>query len=576
MADYASGAIYFTGLGSDIDFDSIISATVSTESFRKTQLEDWESAWQEKIDALQELNTALLDLRTSLKSINSVSDFLTKTAESSDSAVATATADGDAATGNHTVVVNQLAQNDVWVNTSTGFSATSDSVTASDATFTYSYAGGEFTVDVAAGTTLQGLASLITNNSGSRGDVKAVVINDGDAYYLELYGMDMGADNTVEVVSSTLDGFAPGDFENTQAAQSAQFKVDGYPPASDAWISRDTNTVDDVVDGLTLTLRDAGATRLTVSLDTDSLQTTIEDFVDQINTVKSLIDSLTAVTTGSSSDSSDDEDSTSAGITTDTASGSLLTGNYGVNLVEARIKDITASAGLGFTAYDSDTGLGDLYSTLSQIGISTDTDTSSDTYGLLVIDYDALDEAMDEDPEAVASLFVADYAGETDSADFSYVSCVEGTTDPGEHDIAYVVSGGALVAAYVDGEAAEIVDGWDITAAPGSDAEGLTVRVDNRSDGSYAGTASIRQGKVGELVDALADITDEDSGTLNIIMDNYQTIVDNAESAISKEETRLTLLEERLRERYASLESTLSTYQSMLDTLDTQLESLSS
>lgn len=559
MAEYSSGAIYFTGLGSDIDFDSIIEAEVNAASYKKEQLETWSEAWQEKIDALQELNTALLDLRSALKEMDTTAEFVTKTADSGDTAVATAAADGDAETGAHTVVVNQLAQNDVWVNTSTGFSSASDSVTASGASFTYSYAGTQYTVEVAAGTSLQSLASLITNNSGSKGDVKAIVINDGEAYYLEIYGMDKGKDNTVGVVSSTLAGFAPGDFVNTQAAQSAQFKVDGYPPASNAWISRDDNTVDDVVEGLTLTLRDAGKTRLTVTLDTDALQEKIEAFVDAVNTVRSRIDSYTSVT------SSDDD-----------VEASVLTGNYGVNLVESKLKNIIASSGLGFVAYDAGAGQGDYYSTLSQIGIQTDTDTSSATYGLLVIDYEDLAEALDRDPEGVASLFVADYEGETDSADFSYLSSVEGTTQPGEHEVSYVISGGALVSATIDGEAAEIVDGWQITAAPGTDAQGLTLYVDNHADGTYGGAATVKQGKVKELVDALSDITDEDSGALNIIIDNYESIVDNAADSISQEEDRLTRLEARLRERYASLESTLSTYQSMLDTLDTYLESLSS
>lgn len=561
MADYSSGAIYFTGLGSDIDFDSIIEAEISAASYKKDQLEEWSDAWQEKIDALQELNTALLELRTALQAIDSSAEFVAKDAESSDSSVATASADGDAETGNHTVVVKQLAQNDVLVN-STSFSSTTDSVTASDATFTYTYAGEEFSIAVAAGTSLTSLASLITNNSGSKGDVKAIVINDGDAYYLEIYGMDKGADNTVTIGSSTtLAGFEPADFERTQTAQDALFKVDGYPTASDAWISRDDNTVDDVIEGLTLTLRDAGTTRFTVTLDTDALQANIEEFVDQLNTVKALIDSYTAVTTDE-----DDEDETE---------GSVLTGNYGVNLVEAKIKDITASSGLGFVSYDADTGLGDYFSTLSQIGIQTDTDTSSDTYGLLVIDYDALYEALDEDPEAVASLFVADYEGDTDSSDFSFQSCVEDVTQPGEHEVSYVISGGVITAATIDGQAA-VVDGWEITAAPGTDAQGLSVYVDNHADGSYGGAATVKQGKVKELVDALADITDDESGTLNIIIDNYEGIVDNAADSIEKEEARLTLLEQRLRERYAALESTLSTYQTMLDTLDTQLESLDS
>ena len=54
MADYSSGAIYFTGLSSDIDFDSIITATVNSESYRLEQLEDWEDEWQEKVQAVME------------------------------------------------------------------------------------------------------------------------------------------------------------------------------------------------------------------------------------------------------------------------------------------------------------------------------------------------------------------------------------------------------------------------------------------------------------------------------------------------------------------------------------------
>lgn len=558
MAEYSSGAIYFTGLGSEIDFDSIITATVNAAGYRKTQLTSWKESWETKIEALQELNTALLDLRTALKGLDSSAEFLTKTVSSSDSSAASATASGDAETGAHTVVVGQLAQNDVWVNTATGFSGAADTVTASDASFTFSYGGTQYTVAVAAGTTLQGLASLITNNPGSRGDVKAVLVNNGSAYHLEIYGMDQGAKNAVTVVSSTVAGFAPEDFAHTQTAQNARFKVDGYPPGADDWIERASNTVSDVLDGLTLTLSGAGETRLAVSLETDAMQETIEEFVAQMNTVRSLVQSLTAVT------SSDDS-----------ATGSALTGNYGVNLVASRLKSITAAAGLGFTAYAAATGRGDAYSALSQIGISTDTSTSSSTYGQLVIDDLTLAEALENDPEAVASLFVADYEGESASGDFSFLSCVKGTTQPGEHEISYVISGGVLVSASVDGEPA-VVEGWEITASPGAAAQGLAVRVDNRADGSYTGGASVKQGKIGQLVDALAEITDTSTGTLNIILDNYETIVSNAEDKISQEEARLTRLETFLRERYAALESTLSTYQGMLDTLDTYLEALDS
>jgi flagellar hook-associated protein 2 len=555
MADYSSGAIYFSGLGSDIDFDSIISATISAESSKYNELSDWADAWQEKVDALQELNTGLLTLRTSLQALDSPDEFLSMDAQSTDSAVGVS-ANGDAEEGSHAIVVNQLAQNDVWV-CSAGASSATSAVTASNASFSYAYAGTSYTVSVPAGTTLQGLASLITNNSGSKGEVKATVINDGSACHLQIYGMDLGAGNAVSVGASTLSGYAGSNFEHTQTAQSAQFKVDGYPTASGAWITRDSNTVDDAITGLTLTLRGAtDSASISVSLDTDTLKTNIESFVDAYNTLKTLIDTDTDVA--------------------DDGTGSVLTGNYGAQMVESELKDILASSGLGFSYYDADTGLGDLFTSLSQVGITTDVTVGSDTYGLLVIDDSTLDEALDQDPAAVAKVFCADYDGDTDSADFSYVSCIKGTTAAGSHQVDYQIQGGAIAWATIDGQTAQVVDGWQITALQGTEAAGLTVNVDNHADGTYGGAASLRLGKVAQMADRLADLTDADSGVLNIIADNYGDIVSDAQDRMDQEQDRLDQLEARLKTRYANLESVLGTYQDQLDQLDSLLSSLSS
>ncbi len=559
MAEYASGAIYFTGLGSGTDFDSIVEATIEAESFRLTQLEEWRDTWEEKAETLQELNTELLSLRTTLKGMDTIAEFLEMVAESSDEYALTATADGDADTGTHTITVGQLAQNDVLVST-TGQSDSSDAVTTTDAVFAYEYAGDSYSIDVSAGTTLSGLVGLI-NGAASSGDVRAALINDGSEYHLQLYGMDMGAANTVTITAgTTLSGYESADFERTQTAQSARIKVDGYPTAADAWIERDSNTVDDVIDGLTLTLKDTGQDiRIGVLVDTEAIDEKVTEFVDQVNAIRTLLDELTAV----------DDD----------GEGSIMTGNYGVTMVEQRLKDITASSGVGFEPYDEATGLGDLFTSLSQIGITTDAVEGSETYGLLIFDtlddsFTSFDEALAEDPLAVAMLFAADNVGQSWSSDFSHVSNISGVTTPGEHEVSYTISGGVVTAATINGEAATI-SGSEITGASGTTASGLTVRVNNLADGGYTGTVSVKQGKIAQMVDALDAITDPEDGTLNIIADNYQSIVDDTETRITAEEDRLDYKERMLREQYSRLEETLTEYESLNTSLESLISNLS-
>ncbi|MBU1003083.1 MAG: flagellar filament capping protein FliD [Proteobacteria bacterium] len=554
MGDYSSGAIYFTGLGNGTDFDSIIEATVAAEGVRLTQLEEWEVYWQEKSDSLDELNSSLLTLRTTLESMDTVSEFSEKEAVSTDTSVLSATADGDAVDASHTLEVNQLAQNDIWTNSATGQSDSGAAVTSMSAVFAFSYGGEEYSLDVSAGTTLNELVDQINANPDSKSNVRAMLINDGSEYHLQLYGMDMGAGNAVAITAATtLTGYEASDFENTQVAQSAQIKVDGYPTGVDEWITRDSNTVSDLIEGVTLSLSAVGNTTLNVTTDTDAIKEKIVAFVEGINEIRLLIQELTYV----------DDDAT----------GSVMTGNYGVDVVKQNLQNITASKGSGFSYYDAATGLGDYYSTLSQLGISTDADESSESYGQLIIDETELDEALANDADAVVALFAASEQGTSDTSDMTYVSSVDGLTNAGDHEVVYEVSGGVVISATINGESCSIADNL-ITADYGTNAAGLEVRANTLTDGTYSGTVSVKQGKVGQLADELARLTDSETGILVIIQDNYDDIVANTQDSIKQEEDRLTLFEDRLRLRYAALEETLSEYDSIDNTLDSLLNSL--
>jgi len=378
---------------------------------------------------------------------------------------------------------------------------------------------------------------------------------------LQLYGMDQGAGNQVVLSNTGSLIFGVGSFQNTQDAQSALIKVDGYPSGSAQWIARDSNTIDDVIPGVTLTVRTANsnsAIQIGITTDTSAIESNIRAFVSNVNTISKLIQALTLVSNTSGS-----------------ATGSLLTGNYGVQIIQSTLQDVLSDIGLGFNMYNSTTKSGDYYSALSQIGISTDADESSSTYGLLVIDDDTLESALSTDSEGVAKLFAADYEGESDSKDFSYLSRINGKTKPGSYDVKVITSAAGISSATINGVKAGI-DGWKVTGLTG-DAAGLVIQLNNYTPNStFTGTVDLKQGKAGELVDTLADLTNSTTGPLAILEENYGDIMTDIDDKITREEQRLATMKSRLQDQYARLDSLLNTLTNTQTQLTSTIAGLSS
>jgi flagellar hook-associated protein 2 len=557
MADETStsSGITFTGLGSGMDFEAIIEATVKVEQVRVQRLEAWKSDWQTKVDAFQELNTRLLSLKTSMEGMDSINEFMVKSASSTDSTVLTASADADALSSSHTIIVNRLATNDVWVGDH-GYSSTDASVntSGSDQVFAYSYGGTNVSVTVGAGTTLAGLVNALNNDPDNPGvRASALKVDEGD-YRLQIWGMDLGDSYEFTVGgATTLSNAGAASFTETQDAKDCQFKLDGFPSAAGAWIERSSNTLTDVIEGLTLNLKGAGTASVSASVDTEAVKEQVRTFVDQINEVRTLILELTEF---------DDV----------TKKASVLTGNYGIQLISSRLKSITAGKCIGFD-YDADT-----YSVLSQLGISTDAEEGSVTQGLLVLDEDVLDAALEDNPDAAAEIFAADFIGATSSSDFRYYSHIQSMTKAGTYAVAYTVdAGGNITSATINGHTALIDnDTGEITGASGQDEVGLVVKVQNFTAGDYTGTVRLKQGKAGELVDALKTLTSSTSGPLHILEENYQDIMDNIDEKIEFEERRIDRMERDLRNKYARLEALLGYYDGMSSSLSNQISQLDS
>lgn len=575
MSDYTSGQINFAGLGNGTDFKQLIEGLVKIERTHINTLEAWKESWETKVEMFQELGTKLVSLESTLKSMDTMDEFTAKNVSSSDEDSLTATAGSSALLTSHSIEINQLAKNDIHV-TNSGVSSLSDSVFTSSGSFTFSYQGESVTLsNIAAGTTMTGFVNLINNHADSRDKIRATTINDGTTHHLQIYGLDLGAESQVIVSNTSGMIFSAGDFGETQDAQDSQIKVDGFPPGASDWIERSSNSVNDVIDGVTLNLKKTTASNAAVNIgittDIEGIKENVRTFVDQNNEVRTMIKQLTDVDT-----------------TGEEAKGSILTGNYGVELlIGQRLKEVISGKGIGFqywTETSPDNYTGDRYSALSQLGILTNADTGSANIGLLEIDEDELSEALSTDPDAVVELFSANYLGESDSPEVQYLSHINGSTEAGDYNVQYTVSGGQLVSATINGNAASVdASTWQITGAGGTPEAGMALEVENRADGTYGNSdpdasdainVYLKLGKTGEMVDVLKDMTGE-QGPLKILEDNYDSIIKNIEKKIDYEENRIDLYERNLRDRYARLDALLGRYDQMSGQLASSVNQLS-
>ncbi len=160
--------------------------------------------------------------------------------------------------------------------------------------------GGSASSDTAVG----GYRLMLTaKQTGSAGRIAVLVDEDGDGTYEEspaetdTSGLSRLAFNpTYATDGSVSSGVA--NLTQSQAAVDASLMVNGLT------VTRSSNTIDDVITGVTITLAgdSAGATEtLTVSLDEETIVGRINGFVSAYNDAIGLVRSLTAVKEGESS-----------------------------------------------------------------------------------------------------------------------------------------------------------------------------------------------------------------------------------------------------------------------------------
>ncbi|WP_437206718.1 flagellar filament capping protein FliD [Planctomicrobium sp. SH664] len=295
-------AINISGLISGIDTDNIISGLLDVQQKQIDQFNSRKQNVQLKQAAFQTLEAQLVSLRTTIGQLSRTQNsvFDSRTVSVSDSNAVLATAASRAVTGSYQLKIESLAK--AHQVASQGFNDADAAIT--QGTFTVRIGGrpaADITID-GTNNTLAGLANAI--NFANVG-VSASVVQDGstggNAYRLLLTSTETGQGKSISVVNSLTasDGETARpefDFDYpVQAATDAQIRLGDGPGA--LVVNKSTNTVSDLISGVTLNLlaADAGKTvTVNVAQDTSGAATAVQDFVSAYNGVLDLISKYTS------------------------------------------------------------------------------------------------------------------------------------------------------------------------------------------------------------------------------------------------------------------------------------------
>jgi flagellar hook-associated protein 2 len=532
-------ALSVSGLASGLDTTNIISKLIELERKPVTLLENKKALLDTKFSSWQDLNKKLYALETAVNAINKKSEFIGVTSSFSNNnslatqTVLTSTASSSAASGTYTIKVSSLAKAEKEV--SQGFASTSSVLGAGYGTINIFVGSKTTSIDInSSNNTLEGIKTAINNSDAG---VTASIINDGSSYRLSITGTSTGADNKITIVDNIVKGGFGANipvfsWSEVQSASNASIELDGIS------LSKNSNVITDVIDGATLNLQSVGSGTITFASDTGRVKENISNFVNAYNDVLSFIKDQFAYDSNKKT------------------TGGPLFGNNTLMSIQQKLRGIVSA---------SVPGLSGTFTYLSQIGIRTGED------GKLSINDSELSDALRDDYTGVSKLFI-EFGSSTDS-NVTYVTVSE-KTKGGTYEVR--VSGGVVQFRKSGTSEWHNATGsgnyW--TGGSGYDEEGLKVRLNSLSDGSY-GSSTVSLGVAEQLTTEIKYLTDKSyKGLIFAEEEDILKGTEDIDEQIDDLNLRIDKKEDSLKRKFTSLEVVLSKLQSQGSYLTQQLANL--
>lgn len=286
-------SISFSGIGSGIDFDTVRDAIIAQRSVPITRMQSKVGNYSSRVDSLKQLNSALATLTTAAESLKNRELGTGRSVTTSDSAIATASASSKAALGNIDLTVNRLATS--LTQASRSFSDSKAPLLAGGATSaTFQLVKGgassgiEITID-SANNSLEGLRDAI--NAKDAGTTATIVDlkGDGTQKQLVLSSKETGASGRVQLIETSATGTLTDlNFRSINPPDGDFSKLDAEFTVSGLTVTRPTNTVENVVEGVTVSLKKTGTASLGV-IQSGDLETKLRAFITAYNSVQDFI-----------------------------------------------------------------------------------------------------------------------------------------------------------------------------------------------------------------------------------------------------------------------------------------------
>ncbi|MGD0960857.1 MAG: flagellar filament capping protein FliD [Methylomonas sp.] len=361
------------GVGNGLNINSIVSQLVAAEGQPVTsQITSQETAVNTQLSGLGQLQNALTTFQSAVTALQTAGGLQAASASSSNSSIVTATASPGAAAATHSIEVDQLATQQTSITTAQ-FANSAAVVGTGTLTFTLG-SGTAFNVNIdSSNDTLAGIANAINTASGNN-SVQAGIINvdnssgTGTVSELELTSTNPGTANAFTITGSGPSQLLSTNLTNQTTAQDSKIKVDGQTATNSS------NNLSNVLPGVTLNLQSAsvGTTvDVSVSQNTSSITSALNNFVSAYNSLNSTIQSLQAY----------------GGVG---GTNGALFGDPAIQGIEDQIRTTTSNV-----VNSVSTG----YNSLAMIGISID------NTGTMALNTTQLNTALTADPNSVNDVF---------------------------------------------------------------------------------------------------------------------------------------------------------------------------
>ncbi len=526
-----AGTSFVSGLASGLDWRSIIDQLRKLETKKVNLITQKKKEYGEKVTAWQNINKKLISLKTKAEALNSHKGFnLFKSSLSSDTSskaedILSVTTGEEASPGTYQIVVHQLARAEKQA--STGFSSSTTPLGLS----------GDLringkTVAIATSDTLLSIRNKINgvNTGEDPSYVSASIINYGtEDYRLVLTSDREGSEGfRLEGTQGLIEAFG---FQEIQSGVDALLSLEGIEFTSSS------NTVKDVISGVTLNLKRAQAdTTVTVRIERDhsGIKDKIRELVNAFNEV------IDAIQTQFSYDEEKQK------------TGGPLFGDSTLRSIRSSLTQVLL---------DGVEGAQENFSTLGMIGINLD------SQGKLKIDDQKLQGYLETHFEEVRRLFSVEW-----SSTNSHLTYIYHNRDTNAGTYTIQITGVNPVEGYFVTSGDATGSGEYLKGISG-DANGLIIRYTGSETGAI-GELRLSFGIAELLSRSLHQMTDALGGIISNKTNGIENSIRRMEKDILQMESRIDRKMAELERQFIAMETALSRLQSQTSWLTSQIRSI--